>query len=258
MTVTDVLWTTDLGSKVRGHVPEFVSLVASSAMWAIGLLIILPKKSGIRLFPERTRLTKWYGFVSLAGLVVFVGWLARDDLSSADAALAAAALYLCLGALFPAIYVLHKWREEDESLELEESANVWVILAIGLAFVFGFTGTILYAADNKATETAAKKSEARLQESERLQTEQSKAIEALETALQAEKEARARMDTTLTTRLDGLAADERQFRESLSAQLKTMDEVLQHLKPSGGPPRNLAKDGRQKERHGPPTRAGHG
>jgi hypothetical protein len=182
----------------------------------------------------------------MATFALFAGWSARDDLSFADAALVATAIYLALGALFPAVYVVRKWRAEDESRELEASVNVWAILAIVLAFQFGFLGTWLNASDNKAKEAAAKEVEARLQESELLRTEQSKAIEALQTGLQAEKEDRARMDTTQLTRLDGISADERQFRENMSAQLKTMDDALLHLKPSGAPPRNKGRTVRHK------------
>ena len=306
MMVADVLssTTSEIGSKVLGHITEYGFLVAGSALYAIALLVILPK-SGIRLFPARTRLTKWYGWGIMATFALFAGWSARDDLSFADAALVATAIYLALGALFPAVYVVRKWREEDKSRELEASVNVWAILAIVLAFQFGFLGTWLNAADNKAKEAAAKEVEARLQESERLRTEQSKAIEALQTGLRAEKEDRARMDTTQSaqlktmddalqhltpskevearlqeserlrteqskaiealqtglraekedrarmdttqlTRLDGIAADERQFRENMSAQLKTMDHALQHLKPSGAPPRNKGRTVRHK------------
>jgi len=75
------------------------------------------------LFPERARLMKWYGLGSLATLAIFVAWFAQSDLTLADAGLAVAAVYLCLGAMFPAVYVLPKWREKDESLELEACAN---------------------------------------------------------------------------------------------------------------------------------------
>jgi hypothetical protein len=62
MMVADVLssTTSEIGSKVLGHITEYGFLVAGSALYAIALLVILPK-SGIRLFPERTRLTKMAG-----------------------------------------------------------------------------------------------------------------------------------------------------------------------------------------------------
>src|SRR5215468_10689818 len=106
------------------------------------------------------RSTLWSKRCLLMGRHHARAYLSRNVGAGHRLPLVMAAIYLALGALFPAGYVLRKWREKDESLEIEASVNAWAILAFILAFQFGFLGTILYGADNKAQETAAKEIEA--------------------------------------------------------------------------------------------------